>query len=82
MSEKGNEDFHVQYTTLLNSLIILDSKSGTMSPSIIRFRKNQPSKWVILGIIFGIIFFAIAFVGVCVLLRVYRLGGKHKTTDS
>jgi len=53
-----------------------------MNSSIKRFRKNQPSKWVIVGIILGIIFFAVAFVAICVILRVYRLGGKNKTTDS
>jgi t-SNARE complex subunit (syntaxin) len=53
-----------------------------MNPLVKYYRKAQPSKWVIFGIVFGIIFFAVAFVAVCVLLRVYRLGGKHKTTDS
>jgi len=54
----------------------------TMSPSMTRYRQSQPSKWVIISIVLGIIFFAIGFVAICVLLRVYRLSGKHKTTDS
>jgi t-SNARE complex subunit (syntaxin) len=60
----------------------LGSISAAMNSSIKRYRKNQPSKWVIVGIILGIIFFAVAFVAICVILRVYRLGGKNKTTDS
>ncbi|CAF2310395.1 unnamed protein product [Rotaria sp. Silwood2] len=77
-NEAGAAEQKLRITTLNQR----DRKAGTIKPLIKDYRKNQPSKWVILGIIFGIILFAVAFVGVCVALRVYRLGGKHKTTDS
>ncbi|CAF0836880.1 unnamed protein product [Rotaria sordida] len=77
-NEAGAAEQKLRITTLSEK----DRKTGTMRPLIKNYRKNQPSKWVILGIIFGIIFFAVAFVGICVVLRVYRLGGKNKTTDS
>jgi t-SNARE complex subunit (syntaxin) len=53
-----------------------------MNSAIKNYRKTQPSKWVIIAIIIGIISFALAFVAVCVLLRYYGIGGKNKTTDS
>lgn len=56
--------------------------SASINASMRRHRKGQPSKWVIFGIIFGIISLAIAIVGVCVLLRFYRLSGTHKTVDA
>jgi hypothetical protein len=46
------------------------------------YRKTQPSKWAIIGIILVIIFSAMAVVTVCVLIRVCRFDGKHKTTNS
>ncbi len=46
------------------------------------YRKNQPSKWAIVGIILAIILAAIAIVTGCVLLRVCRINGKHKSTNS
>jgi t-SNARE complex subunit (syntaxin) len=63
-------------------LFISDSITATMNPLVKRYRKNQPSKWAIFGIISGIILFAIGFVVICVLIRVYRPSGKRKTTDS
>jgi len=44
-------------------------------------REGQPSKWVIFGIIFGIISFAVAIVAICVVIRVYRPDGKNKADD-
>jgi t-SNARE complex subunit (syntaxin) len=58
------------------------SIAAGISSSVKGYKKGQPSKLVIFGIIFGIISFAVAFVGVCVLIRVYRPSGKHKTIDS
>lgn len=52
-----------------------------MNASIRRHRKGQPSKWVIFGIIVGIIFFAIALVAVCVLLRSLQRSNKDKMAD-
>ncbi|CAF4004568.1 unnamed protein product, partial [Rotaria magnacalcarata] len=77
-NEAGAAEQKLRITTLSER----DSKSSGMNPLIINYRRNQPSKWVILGIIFGIILFAVVFVAACVLLRVHRLSGKHKTTDS
>ncbi|UJR25993.1 hypothetical protein I4U23_007340 [Adineta vaga] len=78
-NEAGAAEQKLRITTL-------KAKSGsitaTPSPLIKNYRRNQPSKWVIIGIILGIILFAVAFVAICVILRVYRLGGKSKTTDS
>jgi len=52
------------------------------NPLITDYRKNQPSKWAIAGIILSIIFAAIAIITACVLLRICRLDGKHKSTNS
>ena len=46
------------------------------------YRRNQPSKWAIIGIVVAIVFAGIAIISGCVLLRVYRLDGKHKCTNS
>jgi len=44
------------------------------------YRKSQPSKLVIIFIVIGIIGFAVAFVAICVLIRVKPFG-KNKKTD-
>ncbi|CAF3679675.1 unnamed protein product [Adineta steineri] len=78
-NEAGAAEQKLRITTLKEKS---GSMTATMNPLIKRYRQNQPSKWVIIGIVLGIILFAIAFVAVCVIIRVHRLGGKNKTTDS
>ncbi|CAF3571045.1 unnamed protein product [Adineta steineri] len=46
------------------------------------YRKAQPNKWAVIGIILAIIFSAITIVTVCVILRACRFDGIHKTTNS
>lgn len=52
------------------------------SPLITDYRRTQPSKWAIIGIVVAIMLAAVAIVTGCVLLRVCRLNGKHKSTNS
>ncbi|CAF4512287.1 unnamed protein product, partial [Rotaria sp. Silwood2] len=52
------------------------------NPLIPNDGKTQPNKWIIVGIIIAIIFSAVVVITVCVLLRVFRLDGKHETTNS
>lgn len=56
--------------------------TAPINSAIKQYRRGQPSKWVIIFIILGIIVFAIIFVAICVLIRVNPLGRKNKTTDS
>lgn len=60
----------------------LDNNAFRKSTLIVDYRRSQPSKWAIIGIVLAIMFAAIAIVTACVLLRVCRLGGKHKSTNS
>ena len=60
----------------------LDNNIVRKNTSIPDYRRNQPSKWAIIGIVVAIMFAAIAIVSGCVLLRVCRLAGKHRSTNS
>ncbi|UJR22927.1 hypothetical protein I4U23_025955 [Adineta vaga] len=51
-------------------------------PLITDYRKPQPSKWAIIGIILAIIVAAVTIVTICILLRICRFDGIHKTTNS
>ena len=46
------------------------------------YHKSQPSKWAIIGIIFAIVLAAITITTICIVLRVCRFDGIHKTTNS
>jgi hypothetical protein len=63
-------------------LFSLDNNAIRKKFLIKDYQKNQPNKWAIGGIIIAIIFSAIVVVSLCVVLRVCRLGLKHKTTNS
>ncbi|CAF1189962.1 unnamed protein product [Rotaria sordida] len=66
---KTNEETN-EYNTVRKNPLITDD------------RKAQPNKWIVLGIIIAIIFSAVVVITICVLLRVFRLDGKHETTNS
>jgi hypothetical protein len=77
-NEAGAAEQKLRITTLKEK----SSISAGISSSIKGYKKGQPSKLVIFGIIFGIISFAVGFVAVCVLIRVYRPNAKQKSTES
>jgi hypothetical protein len=45
-------------------------------------RKNQPSKWAIVGIIVAVLLSALVFVSICVTLRVCRANNKDTINHS
>ncbi|CAF1614637.1 unnamed protein product, partial [Adineta ricciae] len=58
-------------------------ENGQRKESIISdYHKTQPSKWAIIGIIFAIVLAAITIATICIVLRVCRFDGIHKTTNS
>lgn len=46
------------------------------------YRKAQPSKWVVVGIILAIVMSALILVSVCIVLRVRRTNAKDTTASS
>lgn len=77
-NEAGPNEQKARITTLKDSGRI----PASIREAAKQHREGQPSKWVIFGIIFGIISFAVAIVAICVLIRVYRPDGKNKTDDA
>ncbi|CAF1179608.1 unnamed protein product [Didymodactylos carnosus] len=54
---------------------------STLKPDIKKYRRGQPSKWIIFGIVFGIVATALVVILLCVLIRICRIGANTTKTN-
>ncbi|CAF1655811.1 unnamed protein product, partial [Didymodactylos carnosus] len=50
----------------------IDNIYSTIKSHMKNYRSDQPSKWAIVGIVFGIVFVALLVIVICVLIRMCR----------